>query len=241
MVNKLLEKLKCKKGSGNAIITIFIIVAIFNIIYLVYSRDHSQYKWWIRTFEEGLRSSSKAALLQYDYSVDNFEMISQGYVVGEDGFNHFIELNHEKANDTFFKMLHTSAKELYTINELKQHVLIAILEPKRIKDSEGNYLKDQWEYNWNLYENDINIHEEILLKDELYLVESLINSEIPNININLSYGEHINKLKPRTYYIAIIENLPLKGLFMYSDKRNVDLFYFEGVNAVRSLDIREGN
>lgn len=241
MVNKLLNKLKCKKGSGNAIIIMFIVVAIFNIIYLAYSRDTSQYKWWVRTFEEGLRTSSKAALLQYDYTLDNFELISQGYVLGEDEFNHFIHLNHEKANEVFYEMLHVSVKKHYSLQELKENIIIAIVEPRRIKGSDGEYRQNQWNYELSLYKNNIKIMHETLLKDELHLVQNKINSKTEDITINLSYGENINKIKPRTYYIAIVEGLPLKGLFMYNDRRNIDMYYFEGVNAVRSLDMREGN
>lgn len=254
MVNRLRKKLKSNKGGGMSIITIFIISVLFNIIYLAYSRDNSQYKWWIKTFNEGLRSSSKAALLQHDYTEENFELIAQGYIKGEGGdFNHFINLNHHKANDIFFKMLLVSTKKQYSIDDLKHHSVIAILEPQRTRNmADGlddmlvnEYIANEWSYQLTIYKKGLNVDTTVLSKDELYRVQEIINKNTDNITIDLSYGNLINKIKPRTYYIAIIENLPLKGLFMYQDEgsnnKAINMYHFEGINAVRSLDMREGN
>jgi len=238
MVTRFTRKFKSNKGGGTPVITLFLVMALFNIVFIAYSRDNSQYRWWLKTFSEGLRTSSKAALLQYDYTDENFELISQGYVIGEEEFNHFVGLNYIKANDIFFKILSISTKKNYTELELKEYSTIAIIEPLR----DEQYTPMVWNYRVTLYKGDLKIEERIISSSNINQIEELINGATNKIKIDIVNGNLINKIKPRTYYIGIIENLPLKGLFWNSGLyKNINMYYFEGVNAIRSLDIREGS
>lgn len=235
------NKLKNKKGGGLPILITFAVIMLFNVIFLSYTRDNRQYKWWLNNFKEGLRSGAKAALMQYDFEDDNFEYIAEGYLKGETEFNHFIHLNHDKANDIFFSMLEISTKNNYSKEELLEHTYIAIIEPIR-KKSEDGFIDNSWEYSLTIYKNGDSIYSKTdISKDDFYNTQQIINSKTNKIKIDLTSSIYVNKLKPRTYYIAIVEDLPLKGLYMLSEKKYIDLYYFEGTNAVRSLDMRTDN
>lgn len=246
MENNILSKFKSKKGGGLPIIIVFIVVIlVINIAYL-YDRDNRQYEWWINNFKEGLRTSSKAALLQYDLEETNFEYIAQGYVEGEQDYNHFVFLNHQKSNEVFYKMLKISSKNNYDIGKLQQHTFIAIMEPVRIKDDDNDFLSDDWNYTLTIYKGIQQIYKESNIeKDDLYRIQEIVNSHTSFVKINITSGNLINQIKPRTYHISIIEDLPLEGLFMFNEDSNngkrINVYYFEGVNAVRSIDMRKGN
>lgn len=243
MVNRIIRKLKCKNG-GVPVVLAYTTLSLVMILFIIFSRSNRHYSWSIKTFSIGLKTSSKAALLQYKFEDSNFQLISQGYVEGEQDYNHFIEINHTLANETFYKMLDISTKKLYGEATLKQYTKIAIIEPKRIGVN-GEYNSNAWTYTMTIYKGTSQIYrEENIAKSQIDSIIGKINTQTTSLDIK-NTGNLINSLNPRTYYVGIIEELPLKGVSSINlsgaEPKMMNMYYFEGVNAVRTMNMREGN
>lgn len=223
MRNKLIKKIKDKKGTVSYYLLLGLVIIYGLIIYITYNRDNAIYEWQTNNFRQGLSNATKAGILQIDRTDSN---IAKGFIIGENQYNSIVKINHNRAIDMSLVML--SLKTGYTINELKLYTKIVFIEPIRL--SPNNY-----KLKVNMYTNGKkNKLLDDIICDSLLDVINAINNKLDKIKIKMQNDSKdlIRNIEVKTYLIIIIENFPLRS-YVFDESKIINMYYYEGTNLVR--------
>lgn len=227
----MLIKIKENKGSSYFVL-IILVLAIFLCSGFVEWVKKDIYKYWVKKCEWGIQSGTKAAMIMLQNTAENISSVGNGFLeenIKKESYNNNIKLEHLSSIEVFFEKYYEAVKNAKLKKEdmlLEDATLIAIVELQ-------NDL-----YNISMYKNKNLIN--VGSCNSLSEVETYINQKLQKTEIFLYEDNEkgVFDLENRTYFIAITENLKLPNL---SDEKNINVFYFEGSNIERLINMRGDN
>lgn len=230
-----MSQLTNDKGSGLAVLLLFILIIGGLLNTFLNTVDRTQYRRLYRDYEDAMELATRAASLQIELSDRNFADIALGYDAGSLENSQSFRINYSEAGKCFSEILRINATSDVDMND---YIHLAVIN--KLTDGYELCFTDRTDVTTVHYiVNSASVSKYSSLgytygvnndTSKINQMQTIINSKTSSIAIDItSNTDLVRTFRSAPTVLAILEELPYKN----SEGRTISFYTFEGATLTR--------